>query len=393
MGSIYSNASEVLSFLGSPNRDTDDVFDQANSTNTNHKSLTCKPSYKLSPKVWIAIMNFFANDYWRRAWIFQEIAIARTITLFCGSRTASLDAIFSLCKYAAEAGASPMTGFGEYVKMIRVIRHLKPVVKRLWKNGSIDGQNPSTYAMKGMHSSFIDVLRESRRHNGCFDPRDMLYSRLALAEDAKLLIPYTDYDMPVEELYKRFATNCVMLTNSLEIITFATNSKMNLPTWIPDWTSLNPGWCDDGKQNSLSASLSRLQWNDIGLPRISRCRSEMMVQGRILKTIQRHDCDTLYYATVLNVTRFADGYPRSEVRRPGGLVCVLRGCPLLVYLRPVGQCFVVVGRSSDVQNKFYLPQAGLLRAVQTAEGTESGVWELDGFERVQSMREEVFRIR
>ena len=62
MGAIYGCASEVLSFLGSPGHETDELIDQINSISNSENS-----NHKLAPKFLMSFMNFLANDYWRRA--------------------------------------------------------------------------------------------------------------------------------------------------------------------------------------------------------------------------------------------------------------------------------------------------------------------------------------
>lgn len=118
-----------------------------------------------------------------------------------------------------------------------------------------------------------------------------------------------------------------------------------------------------------------------------------MAQGKVLKTIQKRDYEALYFSAALNHTRFLMGYPYSEVPRTGDMICVLRGWPLLAYLRPVEQHSVVVGRQWDAQNKLYLPETGLITAEQTSENVERKIWKLNSIEDIQSKPEEIFRLR
>ena len=159
MGLIFGGAIEVLSFLGSPTAETDDVLDQVNS----HGGVN-KPIRKMSLKSLLALWSLLHNDYWRRAWTFQEIAIARTITVFCGSRLASLETMLEVGRYTSET--IDWKSFRGGLETLRAMRRLKLVVAGFWKNGEIDESPPQAYAMKGAHNSFIEVLRESRRHNG-----------------------------------------------------------------------------------------------------------------------------------------------------------------------------------------------------------------------------------
>ena len=195
---------------------------------------------------------------------------------------------------------------------------------------------------------------------------------------------------------------------------------MHIPTWVPDWTSLSSGWDIEDRHNGLKESLAILQWREVGLPRVSRRRSEMMVQGRVLKTVRKRDYEERYFSAFTKLTNFGEKYPISEVPRPGDLICVLPGCPLLAYLRAVDRHFVLVGRSwfaqdklrlgenaqmiaiQSPENKDYktlkpeklrLGEKAQMIAVQSADKKEQKIWQLKSIEDVQSKPEETFRIR
>ena len=384
MGEVYGCAREVLSFLASPSPETDDVLDQVNKNF--HTTIR-----EFSPSLFVGFFNLLTNEYWRRAWVFQELAMATTISIHCGSRTTSLDAILALLRRFNEMNVN--AGFRGAINGLRLLPHAKPLFSQWRKHGLTPTRKPPEYVTKRVYGTFLDVLRSSRGHYACQDPRDMLYSRMALASDAAMMIPYPDYHMSVEELYKRFATNHIIITGSLDIVTFARNSALQLPTWVPDWTSEDIGWHVDTTYNSLQDSLTLLSWSDIGLPRISRCRSELMVQGRVLMTIQKHSIEALFTSAYSTLIRYAGSYPLSEVPRRGDFICVLRGCPLLVYLRAVGQHFIVVGRHFVAHNKLSDPRLGLITTAETKDNYNHKTWSLTSVDAVQTRPEEVFRIQ
>ena len=155
MGAVYGCAAEVLSFLASPSRETDEVFDQA----IKHSHT---PNHKPSPTLMVGFLNMMANEYWQRAWVFQEIAMARTITLHCGSRTAALDTVLVLALCFNEVNM--YEGFRGMIYLLRFLRHSKPIFSTLWKHGMNAFTDPTKYATKGVNNSFLDVLRISRGH-------------------------------------------------------------------------------------------------------------------------------------------------------------------------------------------------------------------------------------
>lgn len=382
MGTIYDGASEVISFLGSPSRETDAVCDYVNE------------HYMTPPRNWpswffVGYLNIFGKDYWKRAWVFQEVALAARLLLCCGSRIIAFETLHAM---GAQVDSDMDTGgIKAMLITLKVMRVIRPAISRIRKEGTLGVTDPEHYVTKGMHATFLEVMKVSRGHNGCSNARDLLYSRVALASDAHLLIPYPDYDMPVEELYKRFATNHIIRTGTLEIFTYATSTKRSLPTWVPDWTSLHPGWYN--KAGALSTSLSGIQWAEMGLPRVSQCRSEVTVQGRVLKRFRKVDFDYLMHSAILNAMKYPAEYPISEIPRYGDLLCVLRGCAVLLYLRPVEKHFIIVGRANASQTRLFQPQIGLITSEDSSDGKKTKLYALANIEKVRSLQEQIFPIR
>ena len=89
----------------------------------------------------------------------------------------SFDTIFQLDEHLSKTGNN-MEGLRRNLNALRMLRYANPMFSRMCKNGSIDGRSLADYATKGVRNTFLEVLRESRQHSGCRDPRDLLYSRI-----------------------------------------------------------------------------------------------------------------------------------------------------------------------------------------------------------------------
>lgn len=70
------------------------------------------------------------------------------------------------------------------------------------------------------------------------DPRDKIYSLLAIANDGHDLALPADYNKPVVEVYKELAFRFIKRDSSLDIICLAglCHKVHALPSWVPDWT-------------------------------------------------------------------------------------------------------------------------------------------------------------
>ncbi|KAI0437990.1 heterokaryon incompatibility protein-domain-containing protein [Xylaria telfairii] len=372
MGEIYSQATEVLAMIGSPSEATDIVLDSANEFIKN-------PSQNFPPAVLTKFLKFINGGYWTRAWILQELTMAKSILVCCGTRTANLRSIADLGKNLEDVfqNTESLSGYGSYL----VAAYKGHITQRVLYSG----QDLASLG-HGRRETLLEVLENSRHYYACADPRDMLYSRLALASDATTLIPYPDYNIGVEELYKRFATNCIMLTKSLKVITFANSTSMNIPSWVPDWSFKQRRWDLTGEFSKLSEEIAQLSWEEKGLPRVSRCRTELMVQGRIIGAVSKRDWFETIASGTMSFSKFSQAYHRSDIPRKGDLVCILKSCPLPVHLQPVEDHFVIVGR--HVTGRTYGAEEGL-----KVDKTEGPVYSLASFEDTQRLPEIAFKIR
>lgn len=342
MGDIYASAFEVSAILGSPDKTTDSFFDAAN-------ECTPESDITLTTDLDFGHVKIHLNQYWHRAWIFQEISLARKILLYCGSRCTSYDAFMMLYGRLLKKTFGVLT----LCRMIweLPIRDLKNEMVVQAKRFDFDGYIP---LLARSQLPFLSVLETTNNWYDCAsDPRDLLFSRLSLASDANILVPHVDYDIPTEELYMQFAANSILSTRSLFVITFASNTSMKLPSWTPDWSSKECIWSSRTHHEAHRIDLFRIPWKvDPNIPRISPCGQKLTVQGRILYTVHRKSRSLIflsYAGAHVSIGNFRSPNNRAEGIRPGDLVCILEGCPIAVYLRSVGdEQFAIVGRQ-----KFY----------------------------------------
>jgi len=99
MGSIYRRAKEVVAWTG---EDSVLAMDFINHLNSSEKS-SSDESRSASPTAHhigeAAFLEFLARPYWKRAWIIQELALARHVTVHCGPLETSWSTLnSSICK-------------------------------------------------------------------------------------------------------------------------------------------------------------------------------------------------------------------------------------------------------------------------------------------------------
>ncbi|KAM3525505.1 hypothetical protein NHJ13051_003937 [Beauveria bassiana] len=178
---------------------------------------------------WRAVKTFFDCEYFHRAWIIQEIGLARRAWLAWGRSNVCIDwdEVAQFVLFLDENGASVIN---ELDLKSWVCNHINLV----WSNKS-DG-TPAY--------DFSEVLHWARVHLST-DPRDYVYSLLghpsAVVSGQLLIEPV--YTISTAEVYTNLVVNTIRRTRSLHILAFVDHGEepnpMGLPTWVPDWHALN----------------------------------------------------------------------------------------------------------------------------------------------------------
>lgn len=248
MGSIFQNAVQVLCWLGAfqnPSMDEQvariaiDTLSQFNKDQYGElkkiqgllhdaKDITDETERELM-RAWRAIKIFFDLEYFHRAWIIQEIGLARVAVMSWGRSDIQIlwKDVAKFVLFLDDNGAS-------------VINHLSLKswvcnhVNLVWSNDSLG---------KPLYD-FVEVLHWARVHLST-DARDYVYSLLghpsAKIEDIPLIEPR--YTISTEEVYTNLAKNVIQRTNSLHILAFVDHDEnehlLDLPSWVPDWHALN----------------------------------------------------------------------------------------------------------------------------------------------------------
>lgn len=351
MGDVFSQATEVISMLGSPNESTDLVLQPKLWSSLHVTRGTLNQVHK-------GLQTLIQQSYWTRSWVLQELALARTSYIICGRRMVLSDVVSLL----------PRSLHADGPAYDLLPRTALPVLLDVERTGTT---STSHLGWKYKGEEFLNLLRLSYRFHQCRDPRDFLYSRIALAPDSYKVLPFPDYSKSTSEVFRDFAAQCILKTESLEVITFTTPSNMDIPSWAPDWSAWASEQEGTEKWGPLWVSLTwRLFWRR-RWTQISRDQKEITVQGKILNVVYK---DETSYSS--------DRHP-DEVPRVTGFICLLRNCPAPVYLRPVYDHYKIIGRTEHWQDRlrdFYL--ADLINKDREALT-----------DTVQRYKERTFRIR
>ncbi|TVY82068.1 Heterokaryon incompatibility protein 6 OR allele [Lachnellula suecica] len=300
MGTIYSTAERVLCWLGPFDNQNENAESRARLAVSFLRSFNSKPTESLLEvrqhlhsgkdeekvdgpllKSWLAIKELFNVEYFHRAWIIQEIGLARTARLFWGTQDVWLDwtEVATFCNFMDTQGASVVNNLQ---LKTWVVNH----VNQVW---SLDPNH-----------SFVEILHMGRVHNST-DPRDHIYALLSHPR-AKMngsLVVQPNYSITPAEAYVELALKVIEQTQSLEILGFVEHDEkpgiLALPSWVPDWHALNlvaplryPTQSAPVTDNSLSIV-------DSGDGMILKCR------GMVIDTV-RATSDIIYPSELIITT-------------------------------------------------------------------------------------------
>jgi hypothetical protein len=219
-----------------------------------------------APK-WEAVKFFFEIEYFHRAWIVQELGLAKEALLITALKPAkdvvkpddhaisSQDVASDDGRYALEVDIIKWPLVGRYVQFLdysaaSLVTHIGLMswvahhILMVWETAA-DG-TPECDFLTSMH--WTRILRVT-------DPRDRAFSLLGhpMAKLNGELVIHPDYTCTRGVVYTRLALNFIRKTQNLYIVSLVDHEEdpsleqlpwdpqheARMPTWVPDWHSIN----------------------------------------------------------------------------------------------------------------------------------------------------------
>lgn len=184
MGQIYSLAHGVISWLGAgPPKLVEAVKELSRFEETPETPYVghwyMNPSFMIAQEVFGE--PFCEAEYWHRAWIVQEIVLAKDFEIWCGQETMS-SASWTL-----------------HATSLRLMRIPSPICVRAYKLSKFRSSIHGRY--KGLLRNLDDLLDVGL--GKCSDPKDRIYSVLSLfyPDAFKNTSIVVDYSMSASELF------------------------------------------------------------------------------------------------------------------------------------------------------------------------------------------------
>ncbi|KAF7591564.1 hypothetical protein BBP40_001444 [Aspergillus hancockii] len=240
MPHIFRSAARVHAWIGDEEDHSQDVLttlgqilNRPTESSTELSPQDSQPSFddQQIPPVehhfWNDLARLLERKWFRRIWVVQEIALARDITLFCGSHETPWDQFYDavmLCfEYAERSGSDFVLPRQSATAAILHLANFR-------RHSRTSGEFVAKHALLVLFEVF--QLTEATR------TRDKLFALLGLANDANLGAFYPDYKGPLEAVILRYARGFVLNGQVMELLYRSRlSSDPRFPSWIPDWTS------------------------------------------------------------------------------------------------------------------------------------------------------------
>ncbi|QDS72613.1 hypothetical protein FKW77_001710 [Venturia effusa] len=263
MGEIYRMAVRVLLYTGVFDSELSSILSIAEDHEMRQCSLAELQSaledlLQYKGPSWLALNRFLKNEWFSRAWCFQEFALAKDPRFLIGKRLVAFDILdrLTLAVYRIEALKVDQFQKGQQECITKL-----PGCLRIFDMARVR----SELAALGRCRDFWQLLSNVAPNSLCSDPRDILYAYLGLLEDNRIEIN-ADYDSGLQYILIKATKAVIKGTQDLSILGFVprVNSSFSeddgIPSWVADWRqreqcfSLTP----PGRSCPFSAAAGRL---------------------------------------------------------------------------------------------------------------------------------------
>lgn len=237
MGSIFRNASRVVTYTGPETRDSSLSIDFAHRLwvycvaqgDVHNPQLHMMGEIietgfpPLIDPCWKALKMLVLRGWAGRSWCAQEFLLNRNLILMCGRR--EIEEWYLLPGIVQEVFNRTLPSF------------LLPNVDE--DPNSLRECLAMLFRLRSGNKRFTLLELLQRLHPlQATDPRDKVYSVLNLATDREDLSLSVDYICSAEELYTVVAARIVSCSLSLDILYSCLSTKsFSLPSWVPDWST------------------------------------------------------------------------------------------------------------------------------------------------------------
>ena len=204
---------------------------------------------------WLGFLAFINRPWFKRAWVVQELALARYALLVCGSRSLPwprLDHTLSFIRakrwyhhlHTEKIGHIDTVRmepgiYGDFLKS-RSIFHMSAFALARTRRWVVANRK------QNKAPTTLEKLIQMHRETQAKDPRDKIYAFMGLADTKTLSVSdlpslaEPDYKLPVQDVYTRVTISLLLSSGDLHLLSHVQDSSrtklQGLPSWVPDYS-------------------------------------------------------------------------------------------------------------------------------------------------------------
>jgi hypothetical protein len=269
MGKIYSRAKQVLVWLGQPTPESDSAMEYFAKYPGREWcgglpfQIQVSLSYQNHHKWWLDFgKGLLSTDWWGRAWMVQEMVLAKKLTFVCGRYTMDETSFFSIAQIGTLQNRTVFDGWtADNELLLRREAWFRMMWQRMVRQGGL-GED-FQFSPEEIGYGQDGIVQRPRDDIGFWigqfhewestDHRDRVYAYLSFDENCPLQPRQLPKDLPFTDVYRLVTEYVVTSSGGLDFICLgrahprrkldqtpegkshsSSSSHRELPSWVPD---------------------------------------------------------------------------------------------------------------------------------------------------------------
>ncbi|OCL10920.1 HET-domain-containing protein [Glonium stellatum] len=201
---------------------------------------------------WKSLHQLFSRAWWSRAWVLQEITVARQATVFCGTISRPWSVISMAASVASDTfyivhqliNGESLTSEAPYAWKASHCDVVAQIIAKRERWTQQDQRNIHTrlnHTVVRQRAGNSSMWLTANIMRGCSLPQDKIFSVIGLLPDALRDAIRPNYRDPVDKIFKDVVKAYIDVTRWLNIICHSQYTPwrpVGYPSWMPDWTRI-----------------------------------------------------------------------------------------------------------------------------------------------------------
>ncbi|KAL8964622.1 MAG: hypothetical protein Q9183_004327 [Haloplaca sp. 2 TL-2023] len=182
------------------------------------------------------------RPWFTRAWVFQEVVVAKSGIVLCGSLEMDMEIFINLLDGVCDLDLQEM---GEAASIMHASRGYKPMF------AIREARFEERYGLSSSRKSkWLATLWQGMGNLSATNPRDKVYAFLAFSDSEEAARIAPSYQLSVDQVYCDAAYRSIRSIKSLDVLELAIKSRevathhitssRGIPSWVPDFAAPLP---------------------------------------------------------------------------------------------------------------------------------------------------------